>query len=380
MRVANKHQKEDFKMKIDKMLQDVVLEVNRLSEKRNYNRYIKKHPVEKMFLLLLQHQLDGFSYGRSFVLHLKHLLGENEDSISQSEFSKKMSKKLPVELFKDIYRKLLKKNKGNDSKDFAEKIRIIDSSSLGATDSMSYAKHREKKNGFKLHTVIDSEQTIESVQLKNGRSSDKKSLKWAIKPGFIHVFDRGYNDYEQFEWICQKKSFFVTRALSNISYTSLKKRKVGKHQKERGILEDQYIEVIKNRKTDERFQMRMVTFQFIDSNNESQQFSLLTNIHDARSDKIASLYRERWNIEVVFRWIKMFLKIDHWVSRSKQGIMIQIYVALCAYILIQMAYNVLKNQYKIMKDVGLLLLYEIQMMIRESKFVFKNEKSALNIS
>ncbi|GEM_PF-2425860 len=57
-------------------------------------------------------------------------------------------------------------------------IRIIDSTALSPTDSMKYAKHRKNKNGFKMHSVIDEEYLVVDLKRKNGRSSDKKTLKW----------------------------------------------------------------------------------------------------------------------------------------------------------------------------------------------------------
>lgn len=296
-------QKEDFKMRIDEMIIQMITDVNKLSEKKDYNRYIKKYPIEKMFLFFLLHQYSGFDNGRAFSLYTKRMIGDTTDTISQSELSKKLCYRLPVELFHDMFRIQLGRLKGKQSKDvrrMKKLIRIIDSTALPATAKMDYAKHRRNKNGFKLHTVIDEEYIPEDLKLKNGRSSDKKSLKWAIKEGFIHLFDRGYNDYSQFRWIEEQRAYFVTRALVNIKYSIIQNKKVGPRQKEKGIISDRIIEVIDDRKQNTRYRMRMVTFGFIDSTNKYQEFSLLTNLVNYRSDEIAELYRKRWNIEVVF--------------------------------------------------------------------------------
>jgi len=282
------------------------------------------------------------------------MIGSVTDTISQSELSKKLAYRLPVELFKEVYEFLLADTRGQNTKKIGKlkrMIRIIDSTALPASLTMKYARHRRNKNGFKMHTVIDENYFPDSIRVKNGRSSDKKSLKWAIKEGYIHIFDRGYNDYSQFRWISGQKAFFVTRALGNIQYTTIHNKKVGSNQKEYGIISDKSIEVIEDRKNDTRICLRMVTFGFIDSKNEYQEFSLLTNLMNHRSDEIAQLYRERWNIEVVFRWLKTFLKFDHWLSRSKNGVLIQIYSALCAYLMALIAKRGNQQAYRIMKDV-----------------------------
>lgn len=341
-------------MNITKIIAEVIGTVNKLSKKRGYNRYIKKYPLEKMFMILMYQQYSGLEYGRSLTVYLNKMIGSITDTISQSELSKKLSYRLPVEPFKEVYESLLSRTRGQNTKKIGKlkrMIRIIDSTALPASLTMKYARHRRNKNGFKMHTVIDENYFPDSIRVKNGRSSDKKSLKWAIKEGYIHIFDRGYNDYGQFKWISEQKAFFVTRALGNIQYATIQNKRVGSNQKEYGIISDKYIEVIEDRKRDARICLRMVTFGFVDSKNEYQEFSLLTNLMNHRSDEIAQLYRERWNIEVVFRWLKTFLKFDHWLSRSKNGVLIQIYTALCAYLMALIAKMGNQQTYRIMKDV-----------------------------
>jgi putative transposase len=281
------------------------------------------------------------------------MIGNTTDTMSQSELSKKLNHRLPVTIFQEMYSLLLvnvRSLKPKRIRQIKRATRIIDSSALPATPSMTYAKHRSSKNGFKMHTVVTVEYLPDAILLKNGNSSDKKSLKWAIQPGFVHIFDRGYNDYRQFRWIDEHSAWFVTRALSNITYRILKNRRVGHRQKEKGILSDRVIQVTENRITGETYSMRMVTFRFVDTLGRGREFSLLTNILDKPADVIAELYRERWNIEVVFRWLKSFLKINHWMSRSINGVLIQLYVALCAYLMVLLAKLTNRKKFQIMKD------------------------------
>ena len=345
-------------MNIQEIVQHPLEYVNILSNEKGYDKYSKKYKYKDMLMYLLTQQFSGDKYGRGLTIHLKSLLGETTDILSQSELSKKLSYKLDYKVFRETYKNLLKKTKRlnlnskskKDLKKFEDNIRIIDSSALSATSSMGFAKHRQNKNGFKLHVVIDNNNIPQPVVLKNGKSSDKKSLKWAIKKGFVHIFDRGYNDYSQFEWIQNKNAWFVTRALQNIRYTKIRQKKVGSKQKEKGIISDQIIEVVTDKKLKTTFIMRMVTFKFVDSRGTEQQFSFLTNLIDIRSDVIAELYKERWNIEVVFYWIKTYLEINHWLSRSRNGVLIQIYVSLIAYLMVKLAQEGDPIKYKIMRD------------------------------
>ena len=348
------------------LLKEIIRDVNRISKKQGYNRYIKKYPTEAVFLMLLAHQFSGIESGRGFCRYINGMIGDVTDTMSQSELSKKLNQRLSVDMFQDMYFILLGKARSLQPKRIrrlTKMIRIIDSSALPAAPTMNHAKHRSNKNGFKMHTVITGEYFPDEIYLKNGRSSDKKSLKWAIKPGCVHIFDRGYNDYRQFRWIEEQNAWFVTRALGNIKYSTVKNRRVGHLQREKGILSDKQITVIENRKTGENYTMRMVTFSFIDSLGNIRKFSLLTNIFDKPADVIADLYRERWNIEVVFRWLKTFLKIDHWMGRSRNGVLIQLYTALCAYFMAIIAKLTDSKKYRIMKDAIYVLARELQSVL-----------------
>jgi|YelNatPaOPRAMG01_1025707.scaffolds.fasta_scaffold104673_1 hypothetical protein len=324
-------------MKVNEILFMMLQHVNRITQKNNFNRYIKKYPLEKMFLLFLYHQFTGLDYGRSLVLQLQGLVAQSGIIPSQSELSKKLSYRLHLKPWEEMFWYIvqeIKRIKNKRVRKELKKILIIDSSHLTATPTMKWARHRKGKNGLKLHMVSDSDTIPQAFLLKQGNSSDKKSLQWAIEEGYTYIFDRGYTDYTMFCWIEQQGAFFITRAWSNIHYQVVKRRKVGYRQKEKGVIADAEIEVIRSRKTGERAQFRMIVFEFIDSNGQHQTFTVLTNRRDLRSDDIAAFYRQRWNIEVFFYWIKSYLKVDHWMSRSPRGVMIQLYTALIAYLLV----------------------------------------------
>jgi len=108
-------------MIIDELIIQMVKDVNKLSEKKNSNRYIKKHPIEKVFLLLLLQQYSGFDNGRAFSLYSKRMMGETTETISQSELSKKLCYRLPVKLFRDMFNIQLSRLRGKKSKDIRKK-------------------------------------------------------------------------------------------------------------------------------------------------------------------------------------------------------------------------------------------------------------------
>lgn len=340
-------------MNIERIIETLLKRVNKITKEKGYNKYIKSYTMSKMFLMMLYQQLSGNSYGRSFTLQARKLIGKEGNIPSQSELSKKLSYKMPAELFEKVYGETVRLSLaygGKRKKKMLNSLRIIDSSHLSASLSMKWAKHRSTKNGLKIHLMINSDLVPEAFRIKNGRSSDKKSLRWAINSGLIYVFDRGYNDYKLFSDIQDKGAHFVTRMLGNAVFKVEYRRRIGKRQQEKGIISDDIISVIIDRKNNETIQFRRVTFKFIDARGEERQFSLLTNLMNNSSDEISKIYRERWNIEVVFRWLKMFLSINHWISRSINGVMIQLYSALIMYLIVKLAHTVAKVKKKILKD------------------------------
>ena len=94
-------------MNINEIIAETIRTVNKISKKRRYNRYIKKYPLEKMFMILMYQQYSGLEYGRSLTVYLSKMIGSITDIISQSELSKKLSYRLPVEPFQEVYESLL---------------------------------------------------------------------------------------------------------------------------------------------------------------------------------------------------------------------------------------------------------------------------------
>lgn len=340
-------------MLINNILIPVLKKIKDWSKKKGYDKYVKNHFLDKMFIFLLYQHSSNEEYGRTLSMRLKALCGQEFSVPSQGELSKKLSHKLPLKVWIDTYRSLLgevSRIKNKKLRKLAKKLKIIDSSTFQASLSMTWAEHRTTANGFKIHMKINSDLVPEEFRLKNGKSSDKKSLKWAIKPGFIYVFDRGYNDYQQFQWIVEHDAFFVTRTLRNIKYCLIKQNQVTDKQKTNGIISDDLIELTVDKVKNITGRFRLIKFKFTDTNGKVRVFSFITNVFDLSSEEIAEIYKDRWQIETFFKWIKMCLELAHWISRSKVGVKIQLYSALILYMMVKLASIMTGSVRKVMKD------------------------------
>ena len=192
--------------------------------------------------------------------------------------------------------------------------------------SFPWALFRKNKGGIKLHTLLDHNGYLPAVvTVSNAKTHDvKKAKTLRLEKGAIVVFDRGYIDYDWFADLDQNENFFVTRLKSNADYKVLSRRQTDKKQ---GVTSDQTIELKK--RTDLPF--RRVGYKDPETN---KHYKFLTNNFDLDAKTIADIYKERWEVEIFFRWIKQNLKIKTFVGRSENAVLTQIYVALIVYLLL----------------------------------------------
>jgi IS4 transposase len=162
---------------------------------------------------------------------------------------------------------------------------------------------------------------------------DHDSLYFAdfVKPSEssrIYLFDTGYFSIEHYDELTESDNFFVTRKHANLSITVVEEQPVPQEVGPSGytILQDCTVLI----GTDERRSPhRYRALEVITSEGEKRW--LLTNLFDLDAEQIAQLWRYRWTIEIVFRWLKLQLKLAHMISYSINGMLIQVAVALIVY-------------------------------------------------
>lgn len=134
------------------------------------------------------------------------------------------------------------------------------------------------------------------------------------------VFDRGFTDYEWWQELTRNGIFFVTRLKENALVEYFRKRP---GRKAKGILLDQEI-----RLNGMRDNLRLVQFVA----DDGTEYRFVTNAHHLQAATVAELYRERWKIELFFKWIKQSLKIKTFLGTSENAVLTQIWIALCVYL------------------------------------------------
>lgn len=198
-----------------------------------------------------------------------------------------------------------------------------------------WAKFRKEKGGIKMHTLLDLRGNLPvSVYLTEAAVHDVKALdNLYIENEAIYLMDKGYIDfYRLFNLIHKKNAFFVTRAKENMLFETVSTVTVDQTT---GVIADERIKLTGVR-TSSWYpeELRMITYEDYSTNNV---YRFLTNNFEYEPLMISELYRERWSVELFFKWIKQHLHIKSFYGTSENAIYTQIWIAVCTYLLLAYA-------------------------------------------
>ncbi len=146
--------------------------------------------------------------------------------------------------------------------------------------------------------------------------------------GSFIVFDRAFVDYKWFATLVNKGVFFVTRQKSNARYRVLQRRQT---DKTRGVLCDQTIRLTGVKRDKCPFPLRRIRYR---DKETGKVYVFLTNAMHLSARTVADIYKERWRIELFFKWIKQNLKIKTFLGTSRNAVLTQIWIALCVYLIL----------------------------------------------
>jgi hypothetical protein len=264
---------------------------------------------------------------------LKHLGIEDAPSRSTLSYA---NEKRPWQLYQKVFYQLLAKCQAiapGKKFRFKNKLFSLDASLIELCVSLfDWATYRQTKGAVKLHLLLDhdgylpvfahiTEGSVHEINIARGLSFPK---------GSIVVADRGYTDYKLFaRWTCQGV-FFVTRQKRNAQYKIIERRSVPEH---RNIRKDQII-TFQGHLAQKKYPYPLRRIEVWDE-EKKETIVLITNHLSFGSTTIASTYKDRWQIEIFFKTIKQNLKIKTFVGTSPNALMIQIWTALIAVLILK---------------------------------------------
>ena len=241
----------------------------------------------------------------------------------------RVNEQQPASLYEAVFHKLLQQCRQFAPRrrfKFNGKLYLLDATVIDLCLSVfPWATFRKTKGAIKLHVGLDGDGYLpEFLDLTNGKSHE---IKWAktlkLPPGSMAVFDMGFTDYKWFQTLMENKIFFVTRLKRNARGQGLSKRP---GRKAKGVTADQAILLGKMSQP-----LRKICYQDPETGKE---LTFVTNAGHLDARTIADLYKERWQIELFFKWIKSNLKIKTFLGTSRNAVLTQIWIALIVYLLL----------------------------------------------
>jgi hypothetical protein len=197
-----------------------------------------------------------------------------------------------------------------------------------------WAEFRKTKAAVKLHTLIDLRGSIPTfVAITPGKVADVKMLdQMPVDENAIYTMDRGYVDFARLYGVHKQGAFFVVRAKDNLKFKRLYS---SPKDKETGIRADQVVELV-TQKSKKAYPERLRRISYYDKERK-KRLVFITNNFDISAKAVADIYKQRWQVELFFKWIKQHLRIKSFYGTSINAVKSQIWVGLCIYLTVAIA-------------------------------------------
>lgn len=311
------------------------------------SRYRGDHRVRHLncwsqFIAMLYAQLAGCHSLRhlesTFNSHGNHHYHLGVKGIRRSTLAD-ANQKRPLAIYKELFFFLLGQLNTKTANDAAQAIRLIDSTTIDLNkQQFSWAKFRSGKAGIKLHVVYNPEQEVPTFfAITAAKVNDRKGVnQLPILSHATYVFDRAYNDYRwYYEQMHLKANRFVGRMKSNALYEVSAIRAVSEN-----VQEDQTIRLTSAKGHNCPIPLRRIRFI---RQEDQKEIILISNDLDSPAQQLMDLYKQRWQIELFFKWVKQNLKIKRFFGTTLQAVHLQVLIAMIAYLLLKLLNNSLNT-------------------------------------
>jgi len=237
----------------------------------------------------------------------------------------------PALIFQKTYEKLLVRFQAEAGRrPEARRVKILDATYVPVCASLfPWANFQPNKNAVKLHVLLDSGGAPQDLQVTPGQVHELEvARRLHFAPGDLVLLDRGYVDFAWLNSLYCRGVGFVTRLPRHVRYRVIEERPA---LPDSPVLADQLVRLstyYSRRHYPET--LRLVHYR----DPDGKDYVFLTNRPDLPAQTVADLYRRRWQIETFFRWIKQNLKIKAFYGTSENAVLIQIWTAMIAYLLL----------------------------------------------
>ena len=355
---------------------------NNYVRKYDGNRYVKHFTCWNQLLAMMFGQLSNRESLRDLIVAFEahrakqYHLGLGHKPIAKTTFAS-ANQNRDYRIFEDFAFYMMeqaRKKRVTDIFKLKGNVYAFDSTTIPLCLSVFWwAKFRKKKGGIKAHVLYDLESQVPAFfHISTASVYDSKAMKEIpYESGSYYVFDRGYNAFKELFKIHQHESFFVVRAKNNLQYKCCKWRR----RLPKNILTDAVIEFTEYnsyRKYPEK--LRLVKFY---DEGQGREFAFLTNAFHLTALEIANLYKNRWQIELFFKWLKQHLKIKKFWGTTENAVRIQISSAIIAYCLVAIVQHDLqlkRSTYEVLQILSISLMDKTPLVDLFERTDFNNVK------
>lgn len=316
-------------------------EFDKCIKKYNGNNRVRKFPCYDQFLCLAFAQLTY----RESLRDITTCLNSHHEKLYHIGFRGQISRstladageKRDCRIYQDfayhlisIARKLYQNEELAIDLDYS--LYAFDSTTIDLCLSLfPWAHFRKTKAAIKMHTLLDLRGSIPTfISLTTGKVHDVNILDiLPLGKDAVIAMDRGYIDFSRLYSLNLSPAFFVIRAKNNLRFRRLYSREVDKTL---GLRSDQSI-ILTNKKSRSAYPETLRRVSYVDL-EKNKRYVYLTNIFTVPAKTVADIYKQRWQVELFFRWIKQHLRIKTFYGTSPNAVKTQIWIAVSIYLLV----------------------------------------------
>jgi hypothetical protein len=341
--------------------------IKKIAKRHNAERYIKKFDTHKHLIVMLFSVLEGYHSIREVIIGMlsnSHKLSHlgMDYMIRRSTLSDANKRRNSI-VFGDIYMNTYRSHisvlsDSQLSKYDIKRLYAMDSTTITLFKDIlkgcgRLPKEGKKKGGIKAHTIIDLNNSNMPclVRYTEATRHDHMLLSEVhLLPGSYITFDKGYVDYAEYERFTKEGVFYVTRLKDNAKY------EVGKEfdipdEADSGVLKDEEITLCYGKDGNEKHRSRRIAYW--DADNK-RLFEFITNNFEIEAEKVALIYKKRWQIELLFKQLKQNFPLKYFLGDNQNAIEIQIWVAMLANLLIMLIKSKVKRPWVFSNMVSLI--------------------------
>src|SRR6202166_3787045 len=216
--------------------------------------------------------------------------------------------------------------------DLEQSLYALDSTTIDLCLSLfPWAKFRRHKAAVKIHTLLDLHGNIPTfIRVTSGDVHDVNLLDEILpEAGAFYVMDRGYIDFQRLFIFALTSAFFVVRTKSNVL---LQRRYSHPVDKSTGVRSDQTV-ILSSFESASAYPDPLRKVRYYDAET-NKRLKFLTNNFMLPALTIAQIYKQRWQVELFFKWIKQHLRIKAFYGTSQNAVKTQIWIAVSVYVLV----------------------------------------------